>query len=240
MRAVLLSLAFLAISATTNAQSQRATSMAGIRPPDLGSLILILPATYEVQDFESGVDVVLQEIHKLLYTAGYKTALLNKQNYEVVWRQELEAAESFYGTATSHTSAEVAALALTTLASRLTGETSAKLILLPRLVLRTALLSGTKAEWDGRQELIPTRGLFGGTSTGRGTTMAVSLQLLALTGTGEVAFKSYGGITLPYKVNFLNEHAEMRSDLFKSDLDISEGTRIALDPLLAPVLTGTR
>jgi hypothetical protein len=240
MRNLLVSLALLAITATASAQSPRAASEAEATLPQPGSLILFLPASFEARELESGADVVLQAMHEWLARAGYKTALLNKQNYELLWRQEVEAAEHTHGAAAGHSRPDARAVALTTLASRLAHETSAQLILVPQLVLRSAQLSGTKAEWDGRQALIATRGLMYENSISRGSTLALSVHLLALTGTGAVAFRSYGGITLPYKINVLKERMELRNDLYESEQDVSEGARIALEPLLTRAPSATR
>ena len=123
------------------------------------------------------------------------------------------------------------ALAIAALAKRLTRETSAALVITPRLVLRKAELSGTKASWDGRLVLVPTRGTFGGSSSSTGTTTAVSVQLLALGHDGTLAFSTFGGVTLPYAINFVSERPELRANIFSDKSDLTKAAEIALGPL---------
>jgi hypothetical protein len=49
---------------------------------------------------------------------------------------------------------------------------------------------------------------------------------------GSFAFSSFGGITLPYTVNFVTEKPELRKDIFEAQADVAKGARIALTPLI--------
>ncbi len=157
---------------------------------------------------------------------------MEKSNYETLWAQEVDAVGGIFDPVTGKLKPPQQAAALASLAQRLARETSATLVVLPKLVTRKAELHGTKAEWDGRLELIPTRGLFGGSSQHRGSTTAVSVQLIAMASSGSFAFSSFGGIALPYTVNFVTEKPELRKDIFEAQTDVAKGARIALTPLI--------
>lgn len=200
------------------------------RPPG-DALILLLPPSAEAVELEPGIPMLLQALHSELSAAGFRAALLDKANYETVWAQEVEAVGGIFDSATGAVKARQRVAAMAALARRLTRETSASLVLMPRLLTRKADLHGTKAAWDGRLMRVPTRGTFGGAPYSSGTTTAVSVQLVALTQNGDLAFSTYGGVTLPYIINFVTEKPEMRANVFSDEADLAEGVKIALTPL---------
>jgi hypothetical protein len=201
--------------------------------PAAGALVLLLPPSAEVVELESGFALLLDALHSQLTAAGFKTALLEKANYETVWAQEVDAVGGIFDAKTGAPKNAQRAEAMMALAVRLARETSAALVVFPRLVTRQAELSGTKAYWDGRLELLQTSGTFGGSASSRGTITAVSVQLIAMSGNGSLAFSTFGGVTLPFIVNFVSEKPELRKNIFQLESDVIGGVRIALEPLLA-------
>jgi hypothetical protein len=231
MRILVLLVALVFCPALAQVANQSSVIGSAFKPPSSGSLILLLPPSAEAPELEPGIPMLLQALHSELASAGFRTALLNKANYETIWAQEIEAVGGIYDSTTGNLKPIERALAITALTKRLAQETSASLVITPRLILRKAELSGTKASWDGRLVLIPTRGTFGGSSFSSGTTTAVSVQLIALAHDGALAFNTFGGVTLPYAINFVTEKLELRENIFSSKADLSKAAEIALGPL---------
>jgi hypothetical protein len=231
MRHLVFCLLLLLQPATAQVIQQAPVIAGAFKPPLPGSLILLLPPSTEATELDSGIPALLQALHLELTAAGFRTALLDKANYEVVWSQEVEAVGGIFDPRTGRPKPAERASAAVALARRLAQETLASLVITPRLVLRKAELSGTKASWDGRLVQIPTRGTFGGTPTSTGTTTAVSVQLIALANDGALAFTTFGGVTLPFAVNFVTEKPELREDIFSDKTDLAKAAEIALRPL---------
>jgi hypothetical protein len=49
---------------------------------------------------------------------------------------------------------------------------------------------------------------------------------------GQVAFKTLGGVSLPYAADVWHAEHALRDDLFSNDEEIGQGVAIALRPLL--------
>ncbi len=233
MRALLVAILFACAFPCVHAEQAASLVGSTYLQPAPGAFVLLLPPSAEVVELEPGMPMLLKALHSELTSAGYKTALLDNANYETVWAQEVDAVGGIFDAKTGAPKYPQQAAAMSALAVRLASETSAALVIRPKLVMRQAELLGTKADWDGRQELVPTRGTFGARSEHRGTMTAVSVQLIAISGKGSIAFSTFGGITLPYIVNFVTEKPELRTVIFQLESDVTKGVRIALAPLLA-------
>jgi hypothetical protein len=167
-----------------------------------------------------------------LVAAGYRAVLLDRNNHDLIWRQEAEAVGGIVDPASGELRQAAFDLAMRTLVARVSRETGAAMVLRPRLVLREARMSGTKASWDGQTRWIPVTGIGGGTANFAGSTSALSVQLAGFQSSGQLAFLAYGGVTLPFLTNFNSRTSEFRHDLFASPTEVIEGTVIALRPLL--------
>jgi hypothetical protein len=228
--------AFLAL-ATVRAHSQTGAASIGSSfvKPAPGALLLLLPASAEGDELSPGLPLLLDALHAELTGAGYRTGLLDAQNHATIWAQEVDAVGGIFDARSGAPKPAAQAAAMSALAQRLARETKAALVIQPKLVFRKAELHGTKAAWDGRVVFAPTRGTDGGSSRQRGTTPAISVQLLAFTDTGALAFNTFGGVKLPYVVDFVTERPVLRSDLFpRADEDLAQGAKLALKPVLNP------
>jgi hypothetical protein len=200
-------------------------------PPEAGSLIVLLPPEAEADELQAGLPLLLDALHRTLSSGGYRVALLDAANFATLWAQEAQAAGGLFDPVTGARRVEAHARAITTLSARVAGETGARLVIKPWLVLRTAELSGTKAVWDGQQRLVPARHQAGASAWYRGTTTALSVDLLALQASGALAFRSFGGASLPFVVNAARERLEVRENLFSTPDELHDGVSIALRPL---------
>ena len=231
MRFLVICLFLLLQPAAAQVVQQAPVIASAFKAPPRGSLILLLPPSTEATELDPGVPDLLQALHLELTAAGFRTALLDKANYEVVWAQEVEAVGGIFDPSTGSPKPVQRASATVALAKRLAQETSASLVITPRLVVRKAELSGTKASWDGRLAQIPTRGSFGGSPSSSGTTTAISVQLIAIGSDGVLAFTTFGGVTLPFAINFVTERPELRENIFSDKTDLTIAAEIALRPL---------
>jgi hypothetical protein len=215
------------------AQVPRTTSVApDFAVPAPGSLIVLLPVEAEAKQLEPGLPMLLRQLHEQLSSSGYRVALLDPGNFSVLWEQEARAAGGLFDPITGRARPDAIAKALNVLAQRVSRDTSAALVLKARLVVREATLSGTKADWDGQSRRVLTRGLAGDSFDLRGTTPALSVEVLALTDLGAFAFRNFGGASLPYVMNVGAEQQQFRDDLFSDPRELREGTAIALHPLI--------
>jgi hypothetical protein len=199
-------------------------------PPQ--SLIVILPIVEPAHDFTQGEVMALGQLQTQMVAAGYRVAALDKANYELVWRQESEAAGGVYDPATGAVRAASYARAISNLAQRVCQEAHCTLLLRYRLVLRQAEMGSYAVEWDGQRRQIPTSHTGGADGRFSGTTDVISLELLAMTASGEIAFKMYGGASLPYRANMGVAKLELRKDLFKNDSEIADAVRLAIAPIV--------
>lgn len=202
-------------------------------PPAPGALVVLLPAP-NAQELPQGTALMTGQLHRQLATAGFKVAALAAANHDEIWRQEVAAVGGVYDPVTGKLKVQASAEASAKLAQRICAELKCALVLQPRLVLRKAELAGSKAEWDGQRRMLPVKGGPDQMLSLSGTTTGLSVELIAVLADGMMAFRSYGGASLPYQVDTNRERSEVRPGLFSSDAEIADGVKIALQPLLAP------
>lgn len=200
--------------------------------PPLGSLFVLLPTKTTSPETKSGEDLVIQQIYRQLTSLGYKVVALDAANYAVIWDQEIKAAGGIYDPRTGALRTTSYAQALSALAQRVASETHGALVISPGLVVRSAKLSGTIAQWDGQERTQITTRTYGSDYRFHGTTSALSVELLAISSDGTIAFKTLGGTSLPYRADSFSGQFEIRQNLFATDTETAEGVRIALRPLL--------
>jgi hypothetical protein len=201
------------------------------RAPAAQALVIILPPKVSDAALAAGGPILLNQLHQQLIAAGYKAALLDEANHDLLWRQEVEAVGGIYDAVTGRLRTEPYGKALSALAQRIAADTRCSLILRPRLITRSAKLSGFKAEWDGQARQQPVAGAFAGHTRFDGSTVALSVELLALTPDGAVGFRTLGGTSLAYRKDASRARVEMRQDLFASEQETAEGVQLALRPL---------
>lgn len=203
----------------------------GFIPPDKGALIVLLPVTSTSATFAPGEAMMTEQLHRQLVAAGYKTVLLEKANYEQLWRIEGQAVGGLFDPATGAPRPGAYGRAMSNLARLVCAETKCAMILQQRLALRRAKLEGSTGTWDGQRRAIPI--VNQGASDWRfsGTANVMSVGLLAVSADGELAFSTHGGASFLHQTNAHESRQEFRRDLFSSDSEIADGVWIALAPL---------
>lgn len=199
--------------------------------PDAGAFIVMPPPEVELPKLQPGLALLKSQLHKQRKAASYRVAMLDESNYATIWAQEVQAVGGIYDPVTGNPREAEFSRVLVALAQRVSAETKAVLILRPRLIMRTAKLTGAGAVWDGQQRRVPTLGLDGGSIRYDGNTQGVSVQLIALTSNGALALRTYGGASLPWRANLITKQNEFRPDLFDSDGEVSDAVALALGPL---------
>lgn len=200
--------------------------------PAPGALVILLPPKSSSEDVSAGEKFVHEQLHRQLSAAGYRVKGLDAANYSILWNQEVEAAGGIYDAATGALRTDAYRKALSGLAQRIATDTQAALVVSHGLVIRRAQLSGTKAQWDGQSKVQPTSRSAGTDYRFDGATVALSVELLGIAGNGSIAFKTYGGVALPYRADTWDGKNEIRKDMFAKDTETAEGVHIALRPLL--------
>lgn len=200
--------------------------------PAPGALVILLPPKASLEEVRDGEQFLLQQLHRQLSAAGYRVKALDAANHSVIWNQEVLAAGGIYDAATGALRTGAYARALSGLAQRIATDTGAALVISHSLVLRKAQFSGAMAQWDGQSKVQPTSRSAGENYRFDGTTPAISVELLGIAGNGAIAFKTYGGVALPYRADTWAGTSAVRKDLFANDGETAEGVRIALQPLL--------
>jgi hypothetical protein len=201
------------------------------RAPAADARVIILPPKTDDRALAPGGPILLNQLHRQLVAAGYNAALLDEANHDLLWRQEVEAVGGIYDAVTGQLRTERYGKALSALAQRIAADTRCSLILRPRLITRSAKMSGFKAEWDGQARQQPVSGAFAGEVRFDGRTVALSVELMALTPDGAVAFRTLGGTSLAYRKDMSRGRVEIRQDLFASEQETAEGVQLALRPL---------
>jgi len=230
---VVLGLALLGRAGTAASEQAASVQLSpSFRPPRAGELIVLLPPRSKSPEIAKGEALVVQQLHRQLTEARYKVAMLDAENYATVWNEEVAAVGGIYDPASGRLRAEAYGQAMSALAQRIATDTKCALVLSHALSLRTASLSGKWAEWDGQRRRYETQGGGSFGMTYSGTTAGLSVELLAIAADGRLAFRSFGGATLPYRTNLQTRHNELRPDLFSSGEETAEGVALALKPLL--------
>jgi hypothetical protein len=203
--------------------------------PDHAKRILILPSKVDFSELTAGRPLVEHQIYIQLQRAGYQVAMLGEKNYTEVWGQEVEAVGGLYDSQTGRFRPEAYVRALSALARRINAEVDCSTVLAPRFVLQRAKLSHSNASWDGvtRVEREKGQALMSDSKYDYdGTTVGLSMELMAFDNNGEWQFTTYGGILLPYQTDVREKKNVLRSDLFSDPREIVEATALVLGPLL--------
>ena len=224
----------LALTACASSGPRRVVTDNYISPnfqqPPAKSLIVLLPADVEAEDMRPGVASMLNALNQKLSAAGYKVVALDQASHDVIWQQEVQDVGGVYDPNTGAVRELAMMNAVGHLVQRVSSETGAGMVILPRFVLRRAEIAGMSAVWDGQQRRVPTFGTAGDTLTQSGSTLGLSVSLQMIATSGELLMNTYGGALLPYRVNARTAKNEVRADLFADEAEVAEGVAIALAP----------
>lgn len=201
--------------------------------PPPGSLIVLLPAAKAGSaELEAGNAFAQQQIFTQLSQAGYRVALLNADNYAELYKQEVDAVGGLYDSNTGTLRKAASAQATSQLVKRICSQLECTHVLMQRLLVRKAEIGMQRAEWDGQSRSIEKANTGGQLYNFKGSTSGLSIEVTAMSATGEVAFKRFGGISLPHEFDMIKVQSTMRKDLFQNDAEVGDGVRIAIRPLL--------
>lgn len=200
-------------------------------PPVKDALLILLPAP-QSKGTEEGENIMSLQLQAQIKAAGYRVAVLQKANYEQLWAQEVRAVGGIFDGATGAVRAQAFATAMGSLARRVCAEAKCALMIRQRMVIRSAKVEGTQAEWDGTRLPLRISDADGMDYKFNGTTSGLSIELVAVTDKGLFAFRRFGGAAIPFETNLKEAKNELRKDLFKTDTEIARGVRLALEPIL--------
>jgi hypothetical protein len=197
-------------------------------PPAPGSLILLLPVIRPSPELTQGELHTRNQLTIQLRAAGYRVALLDEASFERIWNEEVASHGGLFDPKTGERNGKAYLSALTSLTTRVCEEARCDLVLQHRLVSRRAQLKGTSAEWDGQRRTPTFTKTAGFQQQLLGSTAAVSVELTGISPRSGLAFVVFAGASLPYTFDAYDVKADVRTDLFKSDGEISEAVALAV------------
>lgn len=229
--------AFLVLNAQGVAAQQQGVSgnyvLDGFQLP-AGDLVVLVPSRDAGESFPAGEAMARQQLEQQLAAAGYRVVGVDPGEHEKIWNQEAAAAGGIYDTTTGALKRGVYQQVLGAVARHIAVQTHCALVVDYRLVLRPAPLSGWGAEWDGQKRRPTVINSVSREIRLSGTTRGLSVELTGVLSDGRIAFRTFGGTSLPYTMNRLASKQEVRHDLFATDRETADGVKIALAPLLKP------
>lgn len=197
-------------------------------PPKGTSLTLLPPQETQYDEMREGAELLHKQLKKQLEAAGYKVAVLKKDDYVAQWNRESAAVGGVLQTNGQFKEAEYRQ-ALSNLISKSCEATHCALLIDARLVVRPAEVVDGRVEWDGRR-MLP--GNAGSTGTAAERTYGISVEVSGIQPDGSLAFKNYGGTVLPPQYSLADMQQFANKPMTWSDADLSAGLRLALQPLL--------
>lgn len=201
--------------------------------PSKGSLIVLLPPTQSAgAGMAPAANMMGAQSSAQLSAAGYRVATLDRADYNKLWSQEAAAVGGVFDATTGEQRLQALADALSSLARRVCKEKGCALLVRQRVVLRSAKFAGATAEWDGTRKQVRYSDMPNVGPRLSGTSLALSIELTAITDKGGFAFRRFGGAALHFDINARDVKSEIRKDLFASDKEFAEGVRLALEPLV--------
>lgn len=204
----------------------------GYLAPPKGSIVLLLHLPAVEPSYRSGDGDARTLVQQALVRAGYKVGIVDPDDYLPAFESEL----GKLGRDISRLEARqvhMADLRALAIVARAGSEASGShLLVRTRLLTRPAELWQSHAYWDGVVRPI----VFSQSKPGvtpreiKGTGTGVSIEVTAVGATGQVLLRTFGGIALPFAVNFLGIPMDTASPFTRPHLE--EGVGAALSMLL--------
>jgi hypothetical protein len=202
----------------------------GFQAPPPGTTLTLLPQQEtQFDEFREGVEQLHRQLQKQLTSAGYRVVALDKDDYIRRWKQEADAVGGVYQTGSGEFKSKEYVEALSTLIRKSCAETTCAMLIDARLVVRPAEIEGRNVVWDGQKKYsddpVPPGAELGERTYG------ISVEISAIQPDGTLAFRTYGGATLPPQYHLSEFQNFTRKPVTWSDNDLAFGLRIALKPL---------
>lgn len=240
----ILALCSLVVAAGTASGAMAASDdviAATFRRPPPGALVLLLLQKSTEPHVVPGDPMLLAQLKSQLTSAGYRTAVLDYGDYQL-----LEADEAVAGGELDKDGKLVVGLlarqrALARLAKIAAESSHCDLVVRARFVFRRApIVNSVYAQWDGARHglkfedatvIEDPEGRHVVFASMSGTAMALSVELMAYDAVGKLAFTTHGAVIVPYVTNINKTSTRWLDTLFESDSDVADGLRIALAPM---------
>lgn len=199
-------------------------------PPAAATLTLLPPQETQYDELRAGAELLHKQLQKQLTAAGWKVAVLKRDDYLRRWKQEAEAVGGVYQPDSGEFKSKEYVQALATLIRKSCEETRCALLIDARLVVRPAEVVGNQVLWDGQKRY------SGDPTSSRGAaatqTYAISVEVSGIQPDGELGFRNYGGAVLPPHYSIVELQNQKPAPMSWNDADIASGLSIALKPLL--------
>lgn len=200
--------------------------------------ILLLPISPDKDEYRHGVSAVTHLLVEDLQTR-HTVETVSVPVFNASWQQAIEDVGGIYSATSGAFDRERYFRAVEELLQELNPEGDHDIVIFPALVERQAQSTGKYATWDGVRRANITDGLDNARfSRWHGSVGAVSLQLNSFDGQGRWLATSYGGLVLPhfYTIKDKIPRTHLKDDMFTDENALEEGVRLAVVPLLGPVV----
>lgn len=203
----------------------------GFQPPPPGATLTLLPQQEtQFDELREGAEQLYRQLKKQLTAAGYRVVVLDKDAYVRRWKQEAEAVGGVYQPGSGEFKSKEYVEALSTLIRKSCAETRCAMLVNARLVVRPAEIDGRDVLWDGQKKFSDGPVPPGDERSDR--TYGISVEISGILPDGSLAFRTYGGATLPPQYDLTELRNFTRKPMTWNDGDLAAGLRIALQPLL--------
>jgi hypothetical protein len=198
--------------------------------------VLLLPATSLHKELNGSLTDVASELDRQLDAAGFTVVHAEPDVFEAAKKKALEVSGAVYNPKVGRYVPLNREVYVAQLMSALSVTYKHNVVIKPDLILRTAVVDGDYAKWDNLKREIEIinkpKTPFQMPDRAKG----LSLRLKYYTRNGAMLDTSYGGVSLPYVLDFASGKAEYQlKELFFKQKDLQNSVELALAPFLQQV-----
>ena len=196
-----------------------------------GSLIVLLPSIASQALIARAEGHVVGEVAKQLRAAGLRASVLDEASYSALLSAAEDSTDGNSSAIASGT-ADRRLRALPLIAEEICAQTKCVAIVEARIVSRRMKVRDRHAEWDGVARRLPFSNSSGNIHEFKGNAAGLSVAILAISASGKVMFRTYGGAAIPFEMDAVAKSARLRADLFADPDEVVEGVEVAIRPLV--------
>ena len=199
-----------------------------------GTRIFVVPVAENFDEFAGGGKVVFEAIEQQLEQDGWSVVTISQEDAAIFLDQIVTKVGGVYSPKTGKIDSEKSELVMAEFIDLIPEPERFSAVLFPSLVSTYAELGGRYAHWDGVKRRIESTGYGLGNTTWSGSTIALSVSIMAYDLSKRWLFTSYGGLALPHKavINRASSKSILRDDIFQREDEIESGVRVSLLPIL--------
>lgn len=199
-----------------------------------GSRILIAPVAKSFDELADGGEVIYQAIVEQLEYSGWSVAVMSEKKSAEIWEEVTAKMGEAYSPSAMQLDSREYKLAIAEFLKSIDRPDRFSAIIFPSIIFTEAKFKGQHAYWDGVRRYVEVKGHNPSRISWSGTTIGLSLSIMAFEPSARWLFTSYGGLVLPYNEVYKKSHfrRELRDGIFEKEKDIRFGVWTALLPMI--------